>query len=164
MQDVKGLRPTNGISNLVLRVFLSSSRFDSVKGWIDCTELPRSVPFYGLGDLLIEIDRVCDYVGFPQKWEQRRSLYRHAGNSTQLDRQRLLEEWQQKPCGYVECRSEETERRHILSIQIMARQHASCQGRLILPGNAVFFRSELELLGLLRELLNEKKLKEKALG
>ena len=139
-----------------MQVCIFSSHLHSANGWIACPELPRLVPFYDLGDLLMEIDRICDYTCFPQKWEERRSLHHHTPCDTFSRRARLMEEWEEKPCGCIMNSAGEDRQRSELSIQIMARQHASCQGRVILCGTTVFFRSSLELLGLLREALETK--------
>lgn len=136
------------ITRLTLLLSLGISNHGMSYGEIRCDHLPFTVPFWGLGDCMGEIERICDYLNFPQAWESRRRLCKP---SKDLDTRALLQQhWdakefltdeEQKHCG------------NYFSIQVFCRQHSSIQGMLQVKKERVPFRSAMELMTLLNDAL-----------
>lgn len=140
------------IRRLSLAVHFSIADCGISYGSIQCEHLPFLLPFWGMGDLIGELDRLCDYLGFPQAWETRRRLCKQP--KEQDVPAQIMQRWNEKTAlaQALENREDSAAGVHFF-IQIFCRQHSDLQGMLQFKGERIPFRSVLELLTLLNDAL-----------
>lgn len=117
----------------------------------------ESLPFYSLDQILFGIETIMDNAGYPQKWCERRSLVTvpRRGKSSVTRAPYVPPPEHRVP--YYKPDSFCTMRGSLctVSIRVHCRQNASIQGVLNLSrGQKIYFRSALELLYLLKEVLD----------
>lgn len=115
----------------------------------------HSYPFRGLDGLLFAMECVMDEARKPPVWCERRSLHKKPKDSNAVKRQAFVPQQQLQIPFY---RPDELAGRQgqlcTVAVRIIWRQNASMQGELRVPEHdSVRFRSALELLHLLREVL-----------
>ena len=98
----------------------------------------------GLGELIIEMDTICDEQGYPQKDTELRSLITRSNAKTlpQKETETSIR------IGKLQKLS--------LPVCIMMRQNSSMQGFLQYTGEKICFRSSLELMRMLHEDIKTK--------
>lgn len=135
----------------IVLIRLSREAEGQPAGTLSNVYLPEPVSFYGLGDLLLELDAIYRYLRFPcqdrdiRYFSRRRQLQANRPpvplDALQYERHRELETTMQEPCDFV--------------VQVVYRQNDSWQGFLTWTGRnlRVPFTSALQLLRLLAEAM-----------
>lgn len=142
----------------IMMVCLHGQMDKRIYGEIVNQFLKSPVTFFGLDQLLLSIDEICELMGTPMLTmaprflqEEVRSSYAGISRKKELCRQKQTD-WK---------RMEETLKkeapltREIFEIQIFFRGNATMQGRLCCPLSGkkyISFRSALELLRMLKEV------------
>ncbi|WP_308753745.1 hypothetical protein [uncultured Anaerotruncus sp.] len=135
----------------IVLIRLSREAEGQPAGTLSNVYLPEPVSFYGLGDLLLELDAIYRYLRFPcqdrdiRYFSSRRQLQANRPpvplDALQYERHWELETTMQEPCDFV--------------VQVVYRQNDSWQGFLTWTGRnlRVPFTSALQLLRLLAEAM-----------
>lgn len=135
----------------IVLIRLSREAEGQPAGTLSNVYLPEPVSFYGLGDLLLELDAIYRYLRFPcqdrdtRYFSRRRQLQANRPpvplDALQYERHRELETIMQEPCDFV--------------VQVVYRQNDSWQGFLTWTGRnlRVPFTSAMQLLRLLAEAM-----------
>lgn len=142
----------------IMMVCLHGQMENRVYGEIVNRFLKSPVPFFGLDQLLLSIDEICELVGTPMLTmaprflqEEVRSVYAGISRKKKLCGQKQAG-WKQMEDAL---KKEAPLTREILEIQILFRGNATMQGRLRCPLSGkkyISFRSALELLRMLKEV------------
>lgn len=113
-----------------------------------CLENP--LPFRGMGDMILKIDRLCDSLGFPEASPARRTLRPEGGPSGEEEKGvRFYHEFREFGAMKGEL--------FAVFLTLRYRQNVSWQGSVHFSGDAgVYqFRSVLELMGYMMEKIEE---------
>lgn len=113
------------------------------KGVIRLPLLHYDVPFDGYGEMLIRMNRIYDLLGMPDAGSCMRSLCEKKKEEWEFTGEMKQEHDTALPAGT----------KRLVSIQIQFRQHCSLQGVLVCQKQKTGFRSALELLYLLEDVL-----------
>ena len=125
----------------------------------------KNIGFRGLDELLLKINTYMDEIKWPQAFMRQRSwkVYK-AHKKPELDKPREWTKPVEHQLGLPAPKAINARRGRIASfcISVLTRQGCSWQGRIIwLPvwghSQTIYFRSALELLGLMNEALSFKK-------
>ena len=117
--------------------------------------LKDPIPFFSLDQLLFALDDVMDQAGTPQAWTEKRSFAKTKNKRKEVSEK---EEAAQSIPPYYDLQTIRPKSGRIASfyIRVYSRMHSSMQGVVMIAGssNQTAFRSELELLYLIREGLS----------
>lgn len=104
------------------------------------------IPFFGFGGLLLEIDRLCDVLGFPKAEPKRRRLHRISEETKPPEFYHLFKEF-----------GAQKNEIYSMILTLRYRQNASWQGSVCFAGDSriYVFRSALEFVGYMAEKLEE---------
>lgn len=140
-------------SSLSLRIFMNDikicireiNRSEPVGVICHCC-LKDPLPFYGMGELILKIDRLCDDMGFPEASPERRTLHSRMKEKEELHFYHDFKEF-----GVMKGEI------FAIFITLRYRQNVSWQGSVHFSGDATVyqFRSVLELMGFMMEKFEE---------
>ena len=135
-------------------VFLQGQDEHGLYGLIGNGYLAEKIPFHGVGDLLLKLDRICDWIGTPHRVVDPRifdnkmmqDLEEQQAQHPEVSKKNLYVNMNMD--AYVEA----VQAKEIIVVCIEFRQNASLQGRVtgkITGEQGVSFRSALELMRML---------------
>ncbi len=120
--------------------------------------IEKPVCFFGIGDLILKLDEMCDLIGTPQSTTEPRFLNKKMANQYELRTRRKIkipEKASIQLQNSMVLYSQASRAKNTLLIKIEFRQNASMQGRVIgkiTSQKYICFRSALELMRMIKEI------------
>lgn len=121
--------------------------------------IDRPVCFYSIGDLILKLDEICNWIGTPQPTTNPRFLNKKMSIQYMcrtMDENKIPVKAKLKLQANKSLSAHAVRARETLMIVIEYRQNASLQGRVIgkvTSNKYVNFRSALELMRMIREIV-----------
>ena len=151
MGMVDGEERTTYSRTSTMAVFLQGKDESGLYGSIVNGYLREAVAFHGVGDLILKLDQICDWLGTPQRVAEPRML----NEKLQKQYLRQAEDYptvsrDHAPAGMdMDSYFENLRAKEVVAVHIEYRQNASLQGRVrgrLTEEKFVAFRSALELM------------------
>jgi len=133
-----------GYNEQALRMCIDGADGDKVWGRVFSMRLSQPVDFTDLSDFVMKMDAIMDAQNFPQSFQRKRAFKVPAGRSREAHLQAALE-------GEAMTEAEVEAANGLcatLVVRVLARQNASWQGHVAMPGHSglVDFSSELDFV------------------
>jgi hypothetical protein len=157
IQDIcRGMTVTDRISTMLI-CFHGKEGEDFYGEILNCY-IDKPVCFFGIGDLILKLDEMCNWIGTPQPTTEPRFLNKKMAKQYALRSKKKIRIPEkasiQLQNSTVLC-SQASRAKSTLLIKIEYRQNASMQGRVIgkiTAQNYISFRSALELMRMIKEI------------
>ncbi|MGL6221605.1 MAG: hypothetical protein ACRC36_26510 [Lacrimispora sphenoides] len=120
--------------------------------------IEKPVCFFGIGDMILKLDEICDWIGSPQPTTEPRFLNKKMAEQYALRNRRnniIPEKASIQLQNSMVLYSQASRAKNTLLIKIEFRQNATMQGRVIgklTSKKYISFRSALELMRMIKEI------------
>lgn len=134
----------------MLRICIDENQDGILSGRVYNSTYQKEIPFEDLGNMIVDIDKLFDYNGFPQSYQNRRSFQDHHEKQG----------YHYKPDNVVEHEwfFNQTGKLATFTTIVLTRQHSSWQGELYDDQNQLLMRYN-DVMEMLDKIIQEIKIR-----